>query len=97
MEIISVIAIIVSLITRLLYLYIIIHVTKANNYYSFIFTGLSICSSILWIYYSSITDNLPLLIKSIIDLIIFIIAFIFIAYFIKEKINKSKEQISPIT
>jgi len=78
------IAIIISVIARIIFMYL-LYVKKSTNNYSLIFCGLNICSSILWIYYSIVIKNFLFFIRSLIDLVLFSISSLYIIY------NKIKE------
>ena len=78
----------ISLSGRFIFMYL-LYTKKSTNAYSLIFSIMNIVSSSLWIKYSSIIIDMPLLIRGSSDLLLFTISAI---YILSNRINQSKIQ-----
>lgn len=78
----------ISLSGRFIFMYL-LYTKKSTNAYSLIFSIINIVSSSLWIKYSSIIIDMPLLIRGSSDLLLFTISAI---YILSNRINQSKIQ-----
>lgn len=76
-----------SLISRSFYA-IVIYKNKSTNIFSLCVCGTTIISSTFWLYYAIEKDTIPLYIRSIFDIVVSIIAFVYIYYNRKKEINK---------
>ena len=79
-----------SVIGRFIFMFL-LYRNKSTNSLSLIFCILSIMSSAMWIYYSNVLNDLPMIIRSSIELILLFLSAI---YIIRNKI-KNKKQILP--
>ena len=52
-----------SVIGRLIFMYI-LYKNKSTNSLSLLFCGLNICSSSMWLYYSVMTNDVPMILRS---------------------------------
>lgn len=78
----------ISLSGRFIFMYL-LYTKKSTNLYSLIFSIMNIVSSSLWIKYSSIIIDMPLLIRGSSDLLLFTISAI---YILSNRINQNKLQ-----
>ncbi len=78
----------ISLSGRFIFMYL-LYTKKSTNSYSLIFSIMNIVSSSLWIKYSSIIIDMPLLIRGSSDLLLFTISAL---YILSNRINQSKIQ-----
>jgi hypothetical protein len=69
----------VSVSGRFIFMYL-LYTKKSTNPYSLLFSTMNIVSSSLWITYSHITSDMPLLIRGISDLLLFSISTAYIMY-----------------
>ena len=69
----------VSVSGRFIFKYL-LYTKKSTNPYSLVFSTMNIVSSSLWITYSQMTSDMPLLIRGISDLILFSISTAYIMY-----------------
>lgn len=72
----------ISVTGRFMFMFI-LYKNKSTNGYSLLFCTINICSSSLWLYYNIIKSNMPMIIRSIIEIIVSTISCI---YIIKNKI-----------
>ncbi len=79
-----------SVIGRFIFMFL-LYRNKSTNSLSLIFCILSIFSSAMWIYYSNVLNDLPMIIRSSIELILLFLSAI---YIIRNKI-KTRKQILP--
>ena len=83
----------ISVIGRFIFMYL-LYKNKSTNTFSLIFCILSICSSGLWIYYSNKQNDIPMIVRSSIELLLLIISSL---YIIRNKLannqNNPKNQI----
>jgi hypothetical protein len=75
-----------SIIARVLFMYL-LYKNKSTNTLSLIFCLLNICSSSIWIYYSTNKDDLPMIIRSSSELCLITLS---AAYIIRNKIILSE-------
>ena len=78
----------ISISGRFIFMYL-LYSKKSTNPYSLVFSIINILSSSLWISYSQIKSDTPLLIRSSSDLLLFTISTIYIIYN-RLKMNKSQ-------
>ena len=78
----------VSVSSRFIFMYL-LYTKKSTNVYSLVFSIMSIVSSALWITYSQMISDMPLLIRGSADLILFSISMI---YIISNRIGINKNQ-----
>jgi lipid-A-disaccharide synthase-like uncharacterized protein len=69
----------ISVSGRFIFMYL-LYTKKSTNLYSLIFSLMNIVSSSLWITYSQMKSDMPLLIRGSCDLLLFSISTIYIAY-----------------
>jgi hypothetical protein len=69
----------ISVSGRFIFMYL-LYTKKSTNLYSLIFSVMNIVSSSLWITYSQMKSDMPLLIRGSCDLLLFSISTIYIAY-----------------
>lgn len=83
-------AITVSILARFIFMFL-LYKNKSKNNYSLIFCVLNIGSSGMWLSYSYLTDDMPMVYRSIIEMSLLTLSALYISY------NKCKEnrQISP--
>jgi uncharacterized protein with PQ loop repeat len=77
-----------SVVGRLIFMFL-IYKNKSVNTLSLIFCVLSIFSSSMWIYYSSVTNDLPMIIRSSTELSLITISSV---YIIRNKIVQYKKE-----
>ena len=84
----------ISVIARLIFMYL-LYTKKSTNNYSLIFCILSILSSSMWSYYSVEVDDLPMIIRSSIEISLLSVSAI---YIIRNKIiiYRNTTQVLPI-
>lgn len=75
-----------SIVARILFMYL-LYKNKSTNTLSLIFCILNICSSSIWIYYSTNNNDFPMIIRSSSELFLITLS---AAYIIKNKINVLK-------
>jgi uncharacterized protein with PQ loop repeat len=88
-------AVSLSIIARFVFIYL-MYVKKSTNNLSLIFCILNIFSSIMWSYYSSITNNKPLILRSYAELSLLTIS---AGYIVRNKIivyYNEKNQVNPL-
>ena len=76
----------ISISSRFIFMYL-LYTKKSTNPLSLLFSGMNIISSSLWITYSDMKSDMPLLIKGSADLVLFTIS---TAYIIHNKIQLNK-------
>jgi hypothetical protein len=81
-------ATVISISGRFVFMYL-LYTKKSTNSYSLLFSVMNIVSSSLWIKYSSIIIDMPLLIRGSSDLLLFTISAL---YILSNRINQSKTQ-----
>jgi uncharacterized protein with PQ loop repeat len=86
-------ATVISISGRFIFMYL-LYTKKSTNNYSLLFSIINIISSSLWITYSNIIFDMPLLIRGSADLLLFLISTIYIIY---NKIQLNKIQIEDIS
>lgn len=86
--IIAYFAMVISVSGRFIFMYL-LYTKKSTNIYSLIFSIMNMVSSSLWITYSQIITDLPLLIRGSSDLILFTIS---TAYIMTNRLNINKLQ-----
>ena len=72
-------ATVISVSARFIFMYL-LYTKKSSNLYSLVFSVMNIVSSSLWITYSQMKSDMPLLIRGSCDLFLFSISTIYIAY-----------------
>lgn len=77
----------VSIIARLIFMYL-LYKNKSTNSLSLIFCGLNICSSSMWIYYSVISKDNPMIFRSSTELALLSLSSF---YIIRNKIKENLE------
>ena len=70
---------IISISGRFIFMYL-LYSKKSTNPFSLVFSVINIISSSLWITYSQMTSDMPLLIRGSADLVLFIISAVYITY-----------------
>jgi uncharacterized protein with PQ loop repeat len=80
-----------SVIGRFIFMYL-LYKNKSTNSLSLIFCIISICSSSMWIYYSIINNDLPMIVRSSTELTLLSISSI---YIIRNKLINNNNQILP--
>lgn len=80
-----------SIIGRVLFMYL-LYKNKSTNTLSLIFCILNICSSSIWIYYSTNNNDLPMIVRSSSELVLITLS---AAYIIWNKINATKHNTLP--
>lgn len=83
-------ATVISISGRFIFMYL-LYTKKSTNNYSLLFSIINIVSSSLWITYSNIIFDMPLLIRGSSDLLLFSISTIYILYN-KVQLNKIQPQ-----
>lgn len=78
----------ISVVGRFIFMFL-LYKNKSTNSLSLIFCILSISSSSMWLYYSVINKDMPMITRSSIEILLLIISSI---YIIKNKIKKSLEE-----
>ena len=86
-------ATVISISARFIFMYL-LYTKKSTNIYSLLFSIMNIVSSSLWITYSNIIFDMPLLIRGSADLLLFLISTIYIIY---NKVQLNKIQIEDIS
>ncbi len=79
----------ISIIARFIFMYL-LYTKKSTNIYSLIFCILNIISSSLWINYSIIVSDLPIIVRGSSDLFLFTISCMYILYNRNQEYNTSK-------
>ena len=69
----------ISVSGRFIFMYL-LYTKKSTNPYSLIFSIMNIISSSLWITYSQMTSDIPLLVRGSSDIVLFTISTAYIAY-----------------
>ena len=72
-------ATIISISGRFIFMYL-LYTKKSTNPYSLIFSIINVISSSLWISYSQMISDMPLLVRGSSDLVLFTISAIYITY-----------------
>ena len=85
-------AAVISISARFIFMYL-LYTKKSTNIYSLLFSIMNIVSSSLWITYSKIIYDMPLLIRGSSDLILFTISTAYILYN-RIHINKIQNEIN---
>ena len=83
-------AISISILGRFIFMYL-LYTNKSTNPYSLIFSIMNMISSSLWIVYSQIKSDTPLLVRGLTDFILFSISTAYII-FNRLKINKIQQE-----
>ena len=83
----------ISISARFIFMYL-LYKNKSTNSLSLIFCIISICSSSMWIYYSIINNDLPMIVRSSTELTLLSISSI---YIIRNKLINNNNQILPTT
>jgi uncharacterized protein with PQ loop repeat len=78
----------VSIIARMIFMYL-LYKNKSTNSLSLVFCVLNICSSSMWIYYSVVSDDMPMIFRSSADLTLLSLSSFYIIR------NKMKTVIQP--
>jgi uncharacterized protein with PQ loop repeat len=78
----------ISVIGRFIFMFL-LYKNKSTNSLSLLFCILSISSSIMWLYYSIINNDTPMITRSSIEIFLLVISSI---YIIKNKIQTSQSQ-----
>jgi len=78
-DIIAYTATLLSISGRVVFMYL-LYSKKSTNPYSLIFCGINICSSTLWVIYGQLTLDIPIMVRSFSDLILFTISLCYIEY-----------------
>jgi uncharacterized protein with PQ loop repeat len=86
-------AISISIIARLIFMYL-LYTKRSTNNLSLLFCILNICSSSMWVYYSSLEHDRPLIIRSSTEIVLLTCSAI---YIIRNKIKQQQEHVLPIT
>jgi len=84
-------ATVISISGRFIFMYL-LYTKKSTNPYSLIFSIINIISSSLWITYSQMKSDIPLLVRGSSDLLLFLISTIYIMYN-RLDINKIQQEI----
>lgn len=79
-----------SIVARILFMYL-LYKNKSTNTLSLIFCILNICSSSIWIYYSTNNNDLPMIIRSSSELFLISLS---AAYITRNKILLSKSKLA---
>jgi len=87
-------ATVISISGRFIFMYL-LYTKKSTNNYSLLFSIMNIVSSSLWIIYSKIIFDIPLLIRGSCDLVLFLISTIYIIHN-KIQLNKLENKIQLI-
>ncbi len=69
----------ISVLGRLIFMFL-LYRNKSTNSLSLIFCALNICSSSMWIYYSIITNDMPMIMRSSTEISLLSISAIYIVY-----------------
>jgi uncharacterized protein with PQ loop repeat len=75
----------ISIVARFIFMYL-LYTKKSTNVYSLLFCILNMCSSSLWIYYSVLLDDVPMIVRSSTELSLLSISAV---YIIKNKVKNS--------
>lgn len=86
-------AISISIIARLIFMYL-LYTKRSTNNLSLLFCILNICSSSMWVYYSSLEHDRPLIIRSSTEIVLLTCSAV---YIIRNKIKQQQEHVLPIT
>jgi uncharacterized protein with PQ loop repeat len=81
----------ISVLGRFIFMFL-LYKNKSTNSLSLLFCILSISSSAMWLYYSTINADTPMITRSSIEILLLSISSI---YIIKNKIQNSQQQILP--
>jgi hypothetical protein len=81
----------ISILARMIFMYL-LYTKKSTNIYSLIFCILNIFSSSMWIYYSYDKDDIPMIVRSSIDVSLLTISSI---YIIRNKVIDKTLRITP--
>jgi lipid-A-disaccharide synthase-like uncharacterized protein len=84
-------ATVISISGRFIFMYL-LYTKKSTNPYSLIFSIINIISSSLWITYSQMKSDMPLLVRGSSDLLLFLISTIYIMYN-RLDLNKIQQEI----
>jgi hypothetical protein len=87
-------ATVISISGRFIFMYL-LYTKKSTNNYSLLFSIMNIVSSSLWIIYSKIIFDMPLLIRGSCDLVLFLISTIYIIHN-KIQLNKLENKVQLI-
>jgi len=68
-----------SILGRLVFMHL-LYTKKSTNPYSLLFCIMNICSSLLWIIYGQMVLDIPIIVRSSSDLLLFIISSFYIEY-----------------
>lgn len=78
----------ISVIGRFIFMFL-LYKNKSTNSLSLVFCILSICSSTMWLYYSIINKDIPMITRSSIEILLLTISSL---YIIRNKLKKKLEQ-----
>ena len=78
----------ISVVGRFIFMFL-IYRNKSTNSLSLLFCILSICSSTMWLYYSIINGDMPMITRSLFEIFLLTISSI---YIIKNKIQQTQTQ-----
>lgn len=78
----------ISVVGRFIFMYL-LYKNKSTNSLSLLFCIISISSSIMWLYYSIINNDTPMITRSSIEILLLVISSI---YIIKNKMQNLREQ-----
>jgi len=78
----------ISVVGRFIFMFL-IYQNKSTNSLSLLFCVLSICSSTMWLYYSIINGDMPMITRSLLEIFLLTISSI---YIIKNKIQQQSQQ-----
>ena len=81
----------ISVLGRFIFMYL-IYKNKSSNSLSLLFCILSICSSSMWIYYSIVSNDTPMIMRSSTEITLLSLSCV---YIIRNKIINSQNQILP--
>lgn len=77
LKIIPYTAISLSVIGRLIFMFT-LYRNKSTNTYSLLFCALNICSSGMWVYYSTVTHDMPMILRTSMELSLLTISSVYI-------------------
>jgi hypothetical protein len=83
----------ISISARFIFMYL-LYTKKSTNPYSLIFSIMNIASSSLWITYSQMKDDTPLLVRGSCDLILFTISALYIIHNRRELYRDERNKIA---
>jgi len=86
-------AISISIIARLIFMYL-LYTKRSTNNLSLLFCILNICSSSMWVYYSTLEHDKPMIFRSSTEIVLLTCSAV---YIIRNKIKQQQEHVLPIT